>query len=122
MEAVATTARAEALPRLAPGALDRLRTRLRGEILQPSDPDYDAVRKLWNGMVEKRPAAIIRCAGTADVVAALEVARGSGLSLAVRGGGHSICGKSTCDDGLMIELPLMKAIQVDHERDRKSGV
>jgi FAD/FMN-containing dehydrogenase len=116
MEAVATTARAEALPRLAPGALDRLRTRLRGEILQPGDPDYDTVRKLWNGMVEKRPAAIIRCAGSADVVAALEVARGSGLPLAVRGGGHSIGGNSSCDGGLMIDLSPMKAIQVDPER------
>jgi FAD/FMN-containing dehydrogenase len=115
MEAVATT-RAEALPGLTPGALDRLGTRLCGEILQPGDPDYDTVRKLWNGMVEKRPAAILRCAGTADVVAALEVARGSGLPLAVRGGGHSIGGNSSCDGGLMIDLSPMKAIQVDPER------
>jgi FAD/FMN-containing dehydrogenase len=113
MGGVATTARGEPAPGLASGALDRQCAKLRGEIVQPGDADYDTVRQLWNGMMDRRPAAILRCAGTADVVAALEFARGSGLPLAVRSGGHSIGGNSSCDGGLMIDLSLMKAIQID---------
>jgi FAD/FMN-containing dehydrogenase len=112
MEAIATT-HAKALPRLAPDKLHQLRIKLRGEILQPSDTGYDTVCQLWNGMVDRRPAAILRCTDTADVIAALELARSSGLPLAVRGGGHSIGGNSSCDGGLMIDLSPMKAIRVD---------
>ena len=116
MNTIGKKARAEAPPGLAPGDLDRLRARLGGEILQPNDPGYDTVRQLWNGMVDRQPAAILRCTGNADVVAALELARSSGLLLAVRGGGHSIGGNSSCDGGLMIDLSPMKAIRVDPQK------
>jgi FAD/FMN-containing dehydrogenase len=98
------------------GDIERLRTRLRGEIVLPRDAGYDRLRRLWNGMVDKRPAAIIRCATAGDVVEAVNFARASGLLVAIRSGGHSIAGLSSCDGGLMIDLSAMKGIQVDPER------
>ena len=77
---------------------------LRGEVLEPSDAGYDDARRIWNGSVDKRPALIARCRGVADVLAALEYARANELLIAVRGGGHSIPGHSTCDGGIVIDL------------------
>ena len=84
-----------------------------GEVLLPSDGAYDSARKIWNAMIDKRPAVIARCASTADVVRGVNFARESGLRLAVRGGGHHIAGNALCDDGLVIDLSKMKAAQVD---------
>jgi FAD/FMN-containing dehydrogenase len=84
-----------------------------GELISPAHPRYDDARQVWNGMVDRRPALIARCANEGDVVEALRFARESGLPLAVRGGGHNVAGNAVCDDGLVIDLSGMKAIQVD---------
>ncbi|MBL6458767.1 FAD-binding oxidoreductase [Belnapia sp. T6] len=93
--------------------IDQLRARLRGQVVLPTDAHYDAVRQLWNGMVDRRPAFILRCATTEDVAEAVTFARGTGLPVAVRGGGHSIAGNSSCDGGVMIDLSPMRTIRVD---------
>jgi hypothetical protein len=93
--------------------VDAFRTGLRGQLLRPGDDAYDPARKLWNGMIDRRPALIARCAGNADVIAAVNFARDHGLRAAVRGGGHSIPGHSVCDGGLVIDLSAMKGIRVD---------
>jgi FAD/FMN-containing dehydrogenase len=95
--------------------VDHFKATLRGPLLQPGDPDYDDARTLWNAMVERRPAFIARCSGTADVLAAVAFARAHGLPLAVRGGGHNIAGNALCDDGLVIDLSAMRAVRVDPE-------
>ncbi|MBN9508514.1 MAG: FAD-binding oxidoreductase [Alphaproteobacteria bacterium] len=88
----------------------------RGETLGPSDPGYDAARKVWNGMVDRRPALIAFCAGADDVAAALDFGRRHALQVAVRSGGHNIAGCSVCDDGLVIDLSRMTGIAVDPVR------
>jgi FAD/FMN-containing dehydrogenase len=97
-------------------AIQRLQSRLGGGALLAGTDGYEAARRVWNGLVDKRPAAILRCASASDVVEAVEVARASGLTIAVRGGGHSIAGASVCDGGLVIDLSGMKAIRVDPDR------
>ena len=91
---------------------------LRGTAVRPGDEDYDLERSIWNGAHDRRPAVIARCAGVADVIRTVELARSEGLPLAVRGGGHSIPGFSTVDDGVVLDLSLMKGIQVDPGRQR----
>jgi FAD/FMN-containing dehydrogenase len=86
---------------------------LRGEVLYPGDESYDAVRRVWNGMIDKRPALIARCTGAADVIACVRFAREHDLLVSVRGGGHHYAGKSVCAGGLMIDLAPMKGIRVD---------
>jgi FAD/FMN-containing dehydrogenase len=93
--------------------LDTLRGALRGRLLQSGDEGYDVSRSLWNGMIDRRPAAIVRAAGAADVIQAVNFAREHRLLLAVRGGGHNIAGKAVCDGGLMIDLSAMKSVRVD---------
>ncbi|WP_208277344.1 FAD-binding oxidoreductase [Massilia oculi] len=100
------------------GQFNELRGLLRGEILQANDAGYDEARAVWNAMIDRRPAIIVRCAGTADVRASLAYARNHQLRLAVRGGGHNIAGSALCDDGLVIDLSRMKSVQVDPERRR----
>ncbi len=84
-----------------------------GQVLDPGDEGYEEARKVQNGLIDKRPAAIARCLGAADVAAAVNFARNNGLEIAVRGGGHSVAGNAVCDGGLMIDLSLMKGIAVD---------
>ena len=84
-----------------------------GEVVQPGDPGYEDARRVHNGSIDKRPAVILRCRSTADVVAAVGVGRESGLEIAVRGGGHSIAGRSATDGGVLIDLSLMKGIVVN---------
>ena len=86
---------------------------LRGQLLRPGDDAYEEARKLWNGMFDRRPAMIVRCAGAADVISAVNFARDNRLRAAVRGGGHSFPGHSVCEGGLVIDLSPMKAIRVD---------
>lgn len=86
---------------------------LRGRLIQASDKDYDDLRKVWNGMIDRRPALIAQCADEEDVVRAINFARSNDLLVAVRGGGHNVAGFSTCDGGLVIDLSRMKGLTVD---------
>jgi FAD/FMN-containing dehydrogenase len=92
-----------------------LERRLRGELIRPTDAAYDDARKLYNGMIDKRPLLIARCADVADVIAAINFGRDHDLLIAVRGGGHNGPGLGSCDDGLVIDLSLMKGVRVDPE-------
>ena len=85
----------------------------RGQQLRPGDAGYDEARAVWNGMIDRRPALIARCTGTADVVAAIAHARSEGLEIAVRGGGHNVAGNAVNDGGLVIDLSPMQGIRVD---------
>ena len=84
-----------------------------GTLLTPGSPGYDDARRVWNGAIDRHPALIARCRSSADVAAALELARRHDLAVAVRGGGHSIPGWSVCDGGLVIDLTEMKGIRID---------
>jgi FAD/FMN-containing dehydrogenase len=94
-------------------AIEGLTTAFRGQVIRPGDADYDAARRVWNSMIDKYPALIARCTGTADVVAAVRFARARDLLVAVRGGGHNVAGNAVCDGGLVIDLSRMKGILVD---------
>ncbi|MHA6797452.1 FAD-binding oxidoreductase (plasmid) [Pseudonocardia bannensis] len=85
----------------------------RGSVLDPTSPDYEQARGVWNAAIDRRPALIARCTGAADVIGALRHARSRGMTVAVRGGGHSGPGFSTCDDGLVVDLSPMRAVRVD---------
>jgi FAD/FMN-containing dehydrogenase len=100
----------------APVDLTALAERFRGEILIPGSPGYEEHRRVWNGSIDRRPAVIARCAGVADVLTAVGFARESGLTVAVRSGGHSFPGLSTCDDGLVIDLSPMRGVRVSPDR------
>jgi hypothetical protein len=93
--------------------IDALRPRLRGPLLAPGDPGYDDARSIWNAMIDRRPGAIARCLGVADILAAVQFARERGLALSIKGGGHNISGLAVCDGGLMLDLSLMRGVLVD---------
>ena len=95
------------------GKIEELKRGFKGEVLLPGESEYENARKIWNAMIDKRPAVIARCASTSDVVRGVNFARDNGLLLAVRGGGHNIAGNALCDDGLVIDLSKMKAARVD---------
>src|SRR5829696_6530770 len=93
--------------------VDGFRSALRGQLITPGSPEYEEARKGYNGMIDKRPAFIVRCADVDDVIAAVNFARDQQLLLAVRGGGHNGGGLGTCDDGLVIDLSGMRDVSVD---------
>lgn len=93
--------------------IDTLKSKVRGAVLAPSDPGYDEARTVWNATIDKRPAVIVRCAGTADVIATVNFARDNGFVLSVRGGAHNIAGSAVCDGGVMLDLSTMKSVRVD---------
>src|ERR671914_1456060 len=101
---------------LGESVVERFGSGLRGELLRPSDPGYDEARKVWNGLIDKHPALIARCAGVGDVIDSVNFARENELLLAVRGGGHNVAGNAVCEGGLVIDLSPMKGIRVDPER------
>ena len=94
-------------------AVEDFRGSLHGESLLPDDAGYDDARRIWNAMIDKRPALIARCSGTADVINSVNFARDNGLLISVRGGGHNFPGNSVCNDGLMIDLSRMTGVRVD---------
>src|SRR5215212_7483431 len=97
-------------------AIRELVVSLRGELVRSEDDGYDKARAVFNGMVDRRPALIVRCAGVADVMKGVEFARSHDVPLSIRGGGHSVAGKAVCDGGLMLDLSPMKGIRVDPAR------
>jgi FAD/FMN-containing dehydrogenase len=90
-----------------------LKGRVRGPILRPEDPGFDEARSVWNAMIDRRPALIVRCLGTADVIAGVNAAREHGLPLSIKGGGHNIAGLAVCDGGLMLDMSLMRGVWVN---------
>ena len=92
-----------------------LAQQLRGELITPGDAGYDEARRVWNGMIDRRPAVVARVQGAVDVVAVVDYARETGTELAVRGGGHSSAGYSTVDDGIVLDFSRMRAVWVDAE-------
>ncbi len=98
--------------------LEELTNVLTGEVLLPGDHAYEGARKIWNATVDKRPSVIVRCSTTSDVVRAVNFARESGFTLAVRGGGHNIAGSALCDDGMVIDLSRMRAVHVNPDTRR----
>src|SRR3989454_5340936 len=89
---------------------------LHGEIVRPQDEGYNDARKIWNAMIDRRPALIVRCRDAEDVTRSIAFARDHELPLAVRGGGHNVSGKALCDDGLVIDLSPLKEVRIDTER------
>jgi FAD/FMN-containing dehydrogenase len=102
-------------------SIDEFKAQFRGELVVPGMADYDKARQIWNAMIDRRPALIARCKSAADVVQAVKFGRKHALLVSVRGGGHNIAGNAVCDDGLMIDLSLMKNVKVD-PKARKAAV
>ena len=96
-----------------PPSGDTLRAQLAGPVLSPADAGYDEARRVHNGLIDRRPALVARCHGTADVQASVRFAREHELEIAVRGGGHNVAGNAVCDGGLMIDLSAMRGVHVD---------
>lgn len=96
--------------------LNNLKTRLRGDVLMPGDAGYDESRTVWNAMIERRPAFVVRCLGSADVVASVRFARENNLLLCIKGGGHNIAGLATADGAMMLDMSRMRGVWVDHQK------
>lgn len=110
-----------AMPVIKADAVDALRTNFRGHVLRAGDEGYDAARTVWNGMIDRRPAVIARCAGAADVMTAITFARENDMLVAVRGGGHNVAGTAIADGALLIDCSPMKGIRIDPQA-RKAWV
>jgi FAD/FMN-containing dehydrogenase len=98
--------------------IDDFKAHFRGQVLRPADAGYDDARRIWNAMIDRRPALIARCKSPEDVVQAVKFGRKQGLLVSIRGGGHNIAGNAVCDDGLMIDLSQMKGVKVDAQARR----
>src|SRR5687767_11246259 len=96
--------------------VNEFRAGLLGALLAAGADGYDAARRVWNGSIDRKPALIARCTGTADVIHAVNFARTNDLLVSVRGGGHNVTGNAVCDGGLMIDLSPMRGIHVDPAR------
>ncbi|MGB8383517.1 MAG: FAD-binding oxidoreductase [Dermatophilaceae bacterium] len=103
---------------LGEATIAELRGTIEGSLSIPDDPDFDQARKVWNDVIDRRPALVLRCTGVADVIAGVSFARSEGLPIAVRGGAHSIAGFSTCDGGVVLDLGSMNAVHVDPQAQR----
>jgi FAD/FMN-containing dehydrogenase len=98
---------------LSSSAIDALKSGLRGPLLLPDSAGFDEARSIWNAMIDRQPAMILRCAGVADIRQGIGFARDNGLPLAIRGGGHNIGGSALCDDGVVLDLSSMKSVRID---------
>ena len=101
---------------LADGQIQELRSKVRGQVIGRGDAEYDGARRVFNAMIDRRPAVMVRCAGAADVMACVRFARERELALSVRSGGHGVAGLAVCDDGLVIDLSKMKTMRIDPRR------
>lgn len=101
--------------------INKFKSNIQGDVLVPGDAGYDEARQVWNAMIDRRPVLIARCMSSEDVIQAVKFARKHNLLVSIRGGGHNIAGNAVCDDGLMIDLSLMKGVKVDPE-DRRATV
>src|ERR1700757_646665 len=97
---------------------ENLKSKVKGQVVLPSDSSYDEIREIWNAMIERRPALIVRCADANDVPHAIFFARENGLEISIRGAGHNIAGNALCDDGVMIDFSTMRNVRVDAEKQR----
>src|SRR6185437_2897646 len=97
-------------------AIDNLASQIRGEIILPDHEQYDHARKVYNGMIDKRPGMIVRCTDVADVISAVKFGREQGLLVAVRGGGHNGGGLGLCDEGMVVDLSGIKYVIVDQAK------
>jgi FAD/FMN-containing dehydrogenase len=100
---------------LAQDAIGSLKTRVRGQVLAPGEAGYEEARTVWNAMIDRRPALVVRCLGVADVIACVQLAREHDLLLCIKGGGHNIAGLATADGALMLDMSLMRGVWVDAE-------
>ena len=98
--------------------IDKLKGKVKGQIILPDNPNYNKVRKIWNAMIDRRPAVIVQCAAVDDVLHAISYARENGLELSIRGGGHNIAGSALCNNGVLIDLSNMKTVSVDSQKRR----
>ena len=98
--------------------IDDLRSKIKGQIVLPGDPNYDQVREIWNAMINRRPALIVRCADANDVANTISFARAQRLEISIRGAGHNIAGNALCENGLMIDLSAMRTVRIDAEKKR----
>lgn len=96
--------------------VDSFKAGFGGDVILPEDSNYDEVRQIWNAMIDRKPGMIARCTSAEDVVKAVNFGREHDLLISVRGGGHNIAGKALCDDGLLIDLSLMKQVKVDPDK------
>jgi len=103
---------------LSASTLERFASRIRGELISPGNGSYDEARKLWNGMIDKKPGLIVRCSGASDVIHSINFARDKNILFTVRSGGHNVAGLASIDDGMVIDLSKMRGVQVDPERRR----
>src|SRR5262249_59763179 len=93
-------------------AVTEFRGQFRGTLIEPQDAAYDAARKVYNGMIDRRPRLIAMCTDVADVIAAVRMAKANGLRVSIRGGGHNAAGLGGCDDGLVVDLAPLKYVRV----------
>lgn len=98
--------------------IEHFKSHFQGDVVLPTDSNYDEVRQIWNGMIDRKPSLIARCKSADDVVMAVNFARDNGLLLSVRGGGHNIAGNAVCDNGVMIDLSLLTQVRVDENAKR----
>jgi FAD/FMN-containing dehydrogenase len=99
-------------------ATEKLKGKVKGQVVLPDDPNYEEVRKIWNAMIDRRPAVIVQCAKADDVPNAIQLARQNGLEISIRGAGHNIAGNAVCEGGMMIDLSTMTNVRVDAAKRR----
>lgn len=98
-------------------SIEKLKTSIKGHVVLPDDPNYDEVREICNAMIDRRPAVIVQCTQADDITQVIAFAREHKLELSVRGGGHSVAGTAVCDNGVTIDLSMMKNVRIDaHNR------
>ncbi|MBW1695019.1 MAG: FAD-dependent oxidoreductase, partial [Deltaproteobacteria bacterium] len=98
--------------------IEKLKDKVKGQIVLPNDPSYNEVRKIWNAMIDRRPAVIVQCAEADDVPHAISYARDNGLEISIRGGGHNIAGSALCNNGVVIDFSNMTTVRVDAQKRR----